>query len=52
VPQLFGSTMRFGGSVWGTEGRNDRASPPSFPVTKPFAGAGKGSDELNMVALS
>jgi hypothetical protein len=49
-PLVSGSTMRFCGSVRGAERRNDGAQPPSFRLAKPFAGPGKGSDELDMVA--
>jgi hypothetical protein len=31
----------------GAEGRHDGAPKPSFPLSKPFRGAGKGSDELH-----
>jgi len=39
------------GSVRGAEGRNDGAPSLSFPLAKPFRGAGEGSDDLMTVAL-
>jgi hypothetical protein len=43
--------MRFGGSVWGAEGRSDGAPPPSIPLAKPFAGLGAGFGALHNGAL-
>jgi hypothetical protein len=43
---FFGSTTRFCGLGEGAEGRNHGAPSLSFPLAKPFRGAGEGSDDL------